>query len=230
MPAPTPSSDANAVTNGRRRTNVEDIQQEILQRICFLDYQPGEQLKEAELAAEFGVSRTPVRDALSRINHLGLVETRNGVGTVVVELTQESVKQVYEMRLHLATLIGTMTPLTIEVHHIRRAQHLLKRAHCLTGDFDSRDYVRLNHNLNDLIADLIGNAVLRSFWSQTYYQTASTWHRVAKRLGAGVARSLVDELTDLNTALAEKDLTALGYVQRIHIGYGYQRVLKVLYQ
>ncbi len=39
----------------------------------------------------FGVSRTPVRDALSRISHLGLIETRNGVGTVVVALTETQI-------------------------------------------------------------------------------------------------------------------------------------------
>lgn len=51
-----------------------------------------------------------LRDAISRIKHLGLVETRNGVGTVVVALSNEEIHHLYEMRLQLATLIGAMSP------------------------------------------------------------------------------------------------------------------------
>lgn len=215
--------------NENHKVDVEDIQNKILERICFLEYLPGDQLKESILAVEFGVSRTPVRDALSRISHLGLVETRNGVGTVVVELTTDEIAQVYEMRLHLATLIGKISPLRIKDVHKQRAQELLNSAMQLIDDFDSNTYVLLNHQLNHLITDLIGNVVLRSFWRQTYFQASSSWHRVAKIVDLEVAQSFVDELIDVNTALAENDLEALGYVQRVHIGYGYQRIRKHLF-
>lgn len=215
--------------NNERRTGVEDIQRMILERICFLDYCPGDQLKEADLAAEFGVSRTPVRDALARINHLGLVETRNGVGTVVVELSKEEIGQVYEMRLHLATLIGKITPRTVGDQHLLQAQELLRQAEKLAESFAARDYVILNHDLQHLITDLIGNRSLRSFWQQTYYQASSTWHSVARIVGVDVARSLVNELTEVNAALGAHDLEALGYVQAIHIGYGFERIKKHLF-
>lgn len=212
-----------------RKPGVEEIQDLILQRIRFLDYIPGETLKEADLAREFGVSRTPVRDAISRINHLGLVETRNGVGSVVVELTEEQIAHVYDMRLHLAALIGVSAPKRIEDDHLRRARDLLERAKQLSGAVDSRAYVRVNDQLNRLISDLIGNSVLRSFWAQAYYQAASTWHRVVDRAGSEAATALVAELEDLETALAERDIEAVGYVQRIHIGYGYARIRKHLF-
>lgn len=211
------------------KATVEDIQSCILLRICFLEYRPGDQLKEADLANEFGVSRTPVRDAISRINHLGLVETRNGVGTVVVSLSDDEVVQVYEMRLHLATLIGRTTPHKIEQIHVSQAADLLMQANALTEKFNLRSYIILNHKLNILIASLIGNIVLQSFWLQTYYQAASTWYRVGDIVGADVAQALVDELTEINTALAANDLEAVGYIQRIHIGYGFERIRKHLF-
>lgn len=211
------------------KATVEDIQSGILLRICFLEYRPGDQLKEADLANEFGVSRTPVRDAISRINHLGLVETRNGVGTVVVSLSDDEIVQVYEMRLHLATLIGRTTPHKIEQIHVSQAADLLMQANALTEKFNLRSYIILNHKLNILIASLIGNIVLQSFWLQTYYQAASTWYRVGDIVGADVAQALVDELTEINTALAANDLEAVGYIQRIHIGYGFERIRKHLF-
>ncbi|MCP4317326.1 MAG: GntR family transcriptional regulator [Hyphomicrobiales bacterium] len=201
-----------------------DLQRIILERICFLDYKPGDQLKEAELAAEFGVSRTPVRDAIGRISHLGLIESRNGVGTVVIRLSDQEIADIYEMRLQLAPLIGDANPIDIDDTHLERAESLLSEAIELENTIESRKYVRLNHKLNQLIADLIGNGILRSFWLQTYWQAASTWHQVAENAGNEVGRALVEELTDLKAALEQRDLQAVGYIQRIHIGYGYARI------
>lgn len=215
---------------GDRKPGVEDIQRLILKRICFLEYTPGDRLKEAELAEEFGVSRTPVRDAISRINHLGLVETINGVGNVVVELPPEKIAHVYDMRLHLAALIGATAPALIEESHLERCRDLLAQAHRLNGHVDSRQYVIVNDQLNRLISNLIGNSALRSFWTQAYYQAASTWYRVVDCAGPEVADALVAELVDLETALENQDIQAVGYVQRIHIGYGYTRIKKYLFK
>lgn len=215
--------DTTSIEAGQRGT-VETIQEDILQRICFLDYQPGHQLKEAELAAEFGVSRTPVRDAISRISHLGLVETRNGVGTVVVALTAAKIRHVYETRLELAALIGRMSPRAITSADRHAGLVLLQAATELNESFDPRRFVEINHSLHGLIASLIGNSVLQSFWWQTYYQAASTWYRVGTQLGPEVSKALVAELRDMNTALENGDVAAVGYIQRTHIGYGYQRI------
>ncbi|WP_377192920.1 GntR family transcriptional regulator [Ruegeria meonggei] len=206
------------------KNTVESIQTELLKRICFLDYQPGDQLKESELAAEFGVSRTPVRDAIGRISYLGLVETRNGVGTVVVALTAAQIRYVYDMRLELASLIGTKSPRAITLADRETGKGLLEEARALCVSFESKRYVEINHRLHELIANLIGNSTLQSFWRQTYHQAASTWYRVGNLVGPDVALALVVELEEINTALKLGDVAAIGFIQRTHIGYGYQRI------
>lgn len=211
------------------KPGVEDIQDQILRRICFLEYTPGDRLKEAELAEEFGVSRTPVRDAISRINHLGLVQTLNGVGNVVVELSPEKIVEVYDVRLHLALLIGQSTPVQIDDSHLARVEALLEEARTLGPQMDARQYVHLNYKLHELTRDLIGNSVLQSFWTQAFFQAASTWHRVMNSAGTAAAEAMLAELTDLRAALIERDIEAVGYIQRIHIGYGYARIRKFLF-
>ncbi|MTI02173.1 GntR family transcriptional regulator [Roseibium sp. RKSG952] len=206
------------------KSTAEAIQTEILQRICFLDYPPGKQLKEAELAAEFGVSRTPIRDAISRISHLGLVDTRNGVGTVVVALSAAQIRHVYDMRLELAPLIGTMSPRSITESDCEIGQTLLQEAKALCNAFDFRKYIEINHRLHVLITGLIGNGALRSFWWQTYCQAASTWYLVSKQRDSEMALALVAELNEINAALELGDVTAIGFIQRTHIGYGFQRI------
>lgn len=204
-----------------------DLQHRLLERICMLRYKPGDQLKEADLAREFGVSRTPVREALGRISHLGLIESRNGVGTVVVSLSQAQIVQVYEMRLELAGLIGTLSPITPNADHLAQLTALLARAKAMETAFDADDYIRINHALNMLIATMIGNQILRATWLHTYYQAASTWHRVAQASGPEVVGALMDELTDLSAAVRQGDAKAVGYTQRIHIGYGFAKVLRL---
>lgn len=207
-----------------RKPTVDLIQETILQRICFLEYLPGDQLKEAVLAKEFGVSRTPVRDALSRISHLGLVETRNGVGTVVVKMSDERIRHLYETRLELATLIGRLSPATIEEVHESDARLLYQQAIELQNQFDPLEFVRLNQRLQHLISSLIGNLVLRDLWNQTFLQAASLWHQMAETVGNQASGALVSETSDLVAALERRDISAVGYIQRIHIGYGYRLI------
>jgi DNA-binding GntR family transcriptional regulator len=209
------------------KMDAASIQRALLERICLLRYQPGEQLKEAELAREFGVSRTPVRDALNRVSHLGLIESRNGVGTVVVALSDEQIRHVYEVRLELASLIGRLSPIAPDARHLAALHELLVRAHALQARFCADDYLRINHELNELIASMIGNTSLRTMWLQAYVQAASTWHRVAETIGPAVAGALIEELAALISAVERGDVEAVGHIQRIHIGYGFAKVKEV---
>jgi DNA-binding GntR family transcriptional regulator len=58
----------------------------------------GERVREEEIARELGVSRTPVREALQRLQQRGLLVFGNGRGLVVAELSQHQVLQLYAMR------------------------------------------------------------------------------------------------------------------------------------
>src|SRR5687768_17911013 len=62
----------------------------------------GEALREATLAARLGVSRTPVREALSRLASEGLVEA-HGRSFTVPALTEDDLQDIYELRVLLET-------------------------------------------------------------------------------------------------------------------------------
>ena len=208
----------------RPRPDAGQIAEIILERICLLRYPPGARLKEADLAREFGVSRTPLRDALSRIAHLGLIVSRNGVGTVVAELPPAAVREIYALRLELAVLIGRLSPVSPGERELAALMALRDAAAAAARSADAAQYVRLNHRLNLLVAGMIGNAALRDTWLQLYRQAASTWHRVAETLGSEVWGALTDELDDLITAARAGDAQAVGHVQRVHIGYGLAKI------
>ncbi|MBO5393722.1 MAG: winged helix-turn-helix transcriptional regulator, partial [Pseudomonas sp.] len=63
-----------------------DIVAELTQRILLGQLAPGEKLpSESTIVREHGVSRTVVREAISKLQAAGLVETRHGIGTFVLE-------------------------------------------------------------------------------------------------------------------------------------------------
>ncbi|MEX2201512.1 MAG: GntR family transcriptional regulator [Dongiaceae bacterium] len=208
-----------------RRADPETIYAEIRDRICLLVYPPGTRLREGALAAEFGVSRTPIRETLQRLAFLGLVEVRNGVGTIVTELDRSEIVDLYRMRLKVAELIGEMSPRPVTADQIRDVGALLVRARALEGRFDAREYWQINHRMHFIIGAIIGNAGLRRMWDQFYFQIARVWYGVIRELGPETARMLVEEIGDVLRAMRENDAAAIGFIQRNYIAYGLKRVL-----
>ena len=193
-------------------------------RICLLDYPPGTVLRESDLAAEFGISRTPIRAVLQQLAHGGLIESRDGVGTIVTDLTFEETREIYQMRLKMAELIGRMSPLPLTQETTEAAAGLKRRALDLTKNFDIEAYWQINHDLHFLISGIIGNAPLRQMWDHFYFQVARIWYRHAQLDPRGVAAALAEELREVERAITGNDATALGYVQRNHIAYGLARL------
>jgi DNA-binding GntR family transcriptional regulator len=79
MPVPTSSSPRRALLR-------DDAYQRLRDAIVDGTLEPGERLRDAELGVWLGVSRTPVREALARLEHAGLVITRPGRSTTVAPL------------------------------------------------------------------------------------------------------------------------------------------------
>jgi DNA-binding GntR family transcriptional regulator len=113
------------------------------------DLIPGQQLVESVLADWCEVSRTPIREALSKLQHDGLVE-RNDRGLVVRERSPEEILDIYETRIALE---GTAARMAAE----RRNSHdliLLRRAMTRLDTMDTDDVdamVRANRQIHTAI-------------------------------------------------------------------------------
>ncbi|MCP4875279.1 MAG: GntR family transcriptional regulator [Gammaproteobacteria bacterium] len=154
----------------------ERIYKAIRERICLLEYPPGTLLNEAILAREFEVSRSPVRNVLQRLNYEGLLETRNGVGTIVSEVDIKTFKDIYELRMRLAELMGDMSPVNSTPDTIEALRDLCSRAESLRDNArDLTAYARLCNELHALIIAQIGNDALREMTDLLYYRAARTW-------------------------------------------------------
>lgn len=69
---------------------------------------PGDRLREEDIAARFGLSRTPVREALRRLEAEGIVQHRPRQGAVIRRLSQGELVELYEMRIVLERTAAEM--------------------------------------------------------------------------------------------------------------------------
>lgn len=208
------------------RSSVDEVHKALLHRIRILQYPPGCRLHEATLAKEFGVSRTPIREALRRLHHLGLIETRNGVGTVVIQLSLRDLAQIYQMRIEICPLIARLSPNSITSDHLENARALHRRTKEASQSGGLNEYFLINEEINAIVQSIIGNSALRETWDYLHTQASSAWHWV--ELGEA-DRALTDELEDMITALEYADADAVGSVQRMHIGYGFLRLQRAMH-
>lgn len=75
----------------------ETLKKEILE----LELKPGQSISENELCSRFDVSRTPVREALRRLQEQGFVHTVPYSGTCVTRLNLENIRQMIYMRVEI---------------------------------------------------------------------------------------------------------------------------------
>ncbi len=71
-------------------------------------FAPGDRLREEDVAARLGLSRTPVREALRRLESDGIVEHRPRIGAVIRELAHNELVELYEMRMVLERTAAEM--------------------------------------------------------------------------------------------------------------------------
>lgn len=84
---------------GKRGHSVDEIYRVMADRIINGIYLPGRKLSQADLAEELNVSRTPLREALNRLQQTGLVVATTNRGMEVAPVTFEETEQLYAIRL-----------------------------------------------------------------------------------------------------------------------------------
>ena len=104
---------------GRYRNREEMVYESLKQDILDLELKPGQLLKETELCQRFGVSRTPVRDALRMLQEQGFVLTVPYKGIYVTLLSLSNIKQMIYMRVAVETMVlrdfmKVATPMVME--------------------------------------------------------------------------------------------------------------------
>lgn len=146
---------------------VDDLRVEILTgRLA-----PGEHLHQSQLAARYGVSRIPLRDALARLHSDGLVSIDQRRNTRVAKLDANDVREIYDIRLALEPMAARRA---VELIDDAQALHLVQL--CETMDHHAHD-------------PLLGQRSRRAFYDEFYQLSGSPRiHAVIMRMRDEVTR------------------------------------------
>ncbi len=219
------SAAAAAVDLLSGRERLDAIHREIRRRICTLQYAPGEALKETALAEEFGVSRTPMRQVLQRLEFEWLVESKRGVGTLVTRVEFDALQEVYELRMKLSELIGELTPRVPTPADVTAMERLEARCRALRDDLDPHAFAALNLDFHERLMSLVGNAPLRETLSRQFHRTARIWMSWGDAIDwAEEVDRFEREIGELLVALRVQDVRSVGYAHRNHISMSLLRI------
>jgi DNA-binding GntR family transcriptional regulator len=133
-------------------------------------FQPGDRLREVEVAEQLSLSRTPVREALRKLESDGIVEHRARIGAVIRTLSQTEVVELYEMRIVLERTAAQMaakhaTPAEIDVlehlnAQISEAKDDVSAASAINQDFHRCIYLATRNRFLLESARALNNALM----------------------------------------------------------------------
>lgn len=118
----------------------------ILEAIDAGVYQPGDRLVESELAERLGVSRTPVREALQRLETQSML-TRDGRSLIVASLDHNQLAELYVVRAELEALAARLAARHASDEELRVLRAMVEEDRKLTGG-DPRALSRANKRLH----------------------------------------------------------------------------------
>lgn len=123
-------------------------------------FAPGEHLKEDDLARRLGVSRNPVREALQRLVHDGLVDHRPGKGVFVHSPTLKEVGEVFHARALLESDCARLAADRISPADLARLEGLLSLGRAATEAKDASRLLELNEQFHTTVVSAADNSVM----------------------------------------------------------------------
>ncbi len=179
---------------------------------------PGERLNIDQLAAQLGVSLTPVRGAIQRLSTEGLVDIHPRSGTFVASLTLQDVEETFQIRAALEGLAAELAAAALTTEDLRRLRDLHKALRRPIREQADRDaHERLNSEFHQLILAASGNRRLQEMY------TALNAHIKIARIHAADSgwsarqRRETAEHDAILKALEARDPQAAGEALRRHI-------------
>jgi DNA-binding GntR family transcriptional regulator len=200
-------------------TSRSDEAYEQLKRMIFEhELPPGSRIGEAQLTRQLGMSRTPVREALARLESEGMLTAAPGRGFLVAELTVADLIDIYRVRAVLEGLAAEEAAGQATRVDIARLEDLYDAMTRASEQEDQdQELARLNSEFHALIAEISGNTYLQAMLEDI--REVFEWFRTTALTLPGRRETAHEEHGQMIDALRRGDAGAArelahGHVQR----------------
>jgi DNA-binding GntR family transcriptional regulator len=148
----------------QHRTLREDIKERIIQRILDGTYPPGSRLVESQIAAEFGTSQAPVREAVRDLEGMRFVVSVPHKGARVREMGHDELGQVYPVRAALEEVAGRAAAPLITADQLAALADELAAMRRAAENHDVHEQLLHDARFHEIIVEASGNEVLLEVW------------------------------------------------------------------
>ena len=167
---------------------------------------PGEKLTEPSLAAQMGVSRSPVREALHRLQRQGLVQSEPNRGSYVWEPTEADVDEIMSLRVMIESLAAEWALPHLTDQDFAQLEEIIERQRQFIEAGEFLKMIHEDKHFHEYVCDGAGHSRLMDWWQQIMSQwEVLIYIRMQHRPTQVVPTVLTDHQAILN-ALRQRDL------------------------
>lgn len=204
-------------TLGRPQRLADDVYDAILGQLMSLKIPPGGAINIDDLAREFGVSQTPIREALGHLEAYGLVTKIQFIGyTAAPQLNKKQFDELCELRLQLEPYLAGKAAEVIDEQGAASLQSYASAMISPTFDDGGASYgqfVRQDAALHDRIAAAAGNGLMRETLAKLHVHL----HLFRLPHHPKVTAEALDEHDEIIRGIANRDPKAASDAMRRHI-------------
>jgi DNA-binding GntR family transcriptional regulator len=213
-----------------RRALVDKLASQLHARVLSGELPSGTRLRQEALAEEFGVSRTPVREALRKLQAGGLVELQPHRGAVVRGLSSREIRDAYEVRAALEALAARLAAERISREQLERLNRVQgefraalertvarRRGGREVGEREVRRWGTANDDFHQTIHEASGNQVLAGTLAQLHRNFPRDLSRLVVSESTAMLETNVGEHQAILEALSHHDATAAYELMQRHV-------------
>ncbi|OUM84145.1 MAG: hypothetical protein BAA01_04210 [Bacillus thermozeamaize] len=153
------------------RTKAEKVYHHLREGIIHGTYAPGQRLVISQIARQLDVSEIPVREALQRLASEGYVYLHPHAGGIVSSLSEEDIRQIFELRIHLEGLATRLAVDHLSNAHLHRLEEMLLESRQYIENRDYEGYDRFNRAFHEYIYQFANNQrladLIRDLWNNS---------------------------------------------------------------
>jgi DNA-binding GntR family transcriptional regulator len=210
----------------RPKSLTEMVVEELRKRIIDGRLQLGEALSENALAAELGISKTPVREALLQLKLEKLVDVLPQRGTYVFRMAPEQVTMICELREVLEVSAAASAVARNHAPLVKRMSLIFDEMRAAFERDDNAAYGVLDGEYHQALIDLCGNPYISDAYAQVGFRTQALRARLSDE--AGLNRISFKDHREMLKLIKAREVAPLQKLLRTHINQTRQMYLDVL--
>lgn len=203
----------------------EYVYQEVKRSILDGVYRAGERIRESDITAQLGVSRTPVREAFRRLQSEGLLKFEPQRGVVVADLDRQEVAELYAMRQFMEGFAARLAAQHATDSEIQAMEYILEQTKIVNDQI--HEFNQINWELHNAIYAAAHNRFLiRSFEALS---DSMSLLQGAKFIPPGRPDKLFEEHREIVDAIKNRDPNAADAAAQKHVRSAYLVHLEIAF-